>query len=230
MARVIQDSPDPAWLTNLDEECKPYLKALHQLPVVRAAIAYQLELAAMHRFMLQIGRGIIEPFPGWLNSMLLRTTTGTLQARFLYGNQEEEEREHWQWWQEMAEAFGVNPGEYQTIVLSNEVGGFSELLTFLSAHAPLAAAMTAVNYVVETAAAHITAAVAPKLYQQLGGYAAPAARWLRAHAEGDPDHSADARELVKGLVGYEWNLQCACARAARMTYQLFTAALDDAYR
>lgn len=229
MARVMPDSPDPAWLTKLDEECQPYLKALRQLPVVKATIAYQLELAAMRRFMLQIGRGVIEPFRGWRNSMLLRTAIGTPQSQFLDGNQEEE-REHWQWWQEMGEAFGVNPREYQTIVLSNEVGGFSDLLTFLSSHAPLAVAMTAVNYVVETAAAQITAAAAPTLYQQLGGYTAPAARWLRAHAEGDPDHSADARELVKGLVDYEWDLQCACARAARMTYQLFTAALDDAYR
>ena len=174
--------------------------------------------------MLQIGSGIIDAFPFWLGNMLTRSVHHKINL-FLRANCLEE-HEHWRWWKDMAHHYGIQDSQFCTVKLSYDVAELNRYLTTASTSFGLACAMGAINFAIETGAAILTAEVAPGMSRTLNG---KERLWIEAHASGDPDHSADSRELIKLLTRNDTKAQEAIRTVVNRTGLLFTNALRSAY-
>ena len=91
--------------------------------------------------------------------------------------------------------------------------------------------MSGINYVVETSAAKITGEIAPFLHPLLKGRER---LWIRVHERGDEVHSATAKRLImEGIrqapVEEGFDLWYKSRHVIAQTYELFEAALDEAY-
>jgi pyrroloquinoline quinone (PQQ) biosynthesis protein C len=224
MPRITTDTPDPAWFRALDRDIGLKVHRLSRLPIIIDAECNSLGLTATSNFIKQIGCAVIEAFPVWLDNMLLRADDPDVQL-FLRANRLEE-REHWRWWRSMARHWHLTDDDFGSAVVAPAVLSLSRYLRAASKHAPIACAMTAVNLIVETDAACLTGEIAPAMRLILNE---EECRWIEAHAAGDTDHAADARELIKKMVGNNITLQRRVQATARKTAALFTEALRAAY-
>lgn len=215
--RAPNDSP--AWLLELDRRSEQHLEKLLELPLVAETNRERMRYA-----MLQAGVGIVEPFRHWLTNMKQPTQPGTPAHDFLAEN-EEEETLHWEWWIDMAAPYGLRKQDFADVTLSPQMRELSDFLRDTSRSAPLPVAIAAVNYCIETAAAQMTAAVSEDFAERLGERAG---LWVRAHREGDVEHSRIARELLATLTAEDPALQGQAARAALRAYELFYSAMAEA--
>jgi pyrroloquinoline quinone (PQQ) biosynthesis protein C len=214
-------TPVPAWLRELDERCQPYLQAMLEFPQT-----VELDDDKMRTSMVQAGIGIVEPFRHWLSAMKQRVEPGTKAYQFLDEN-EAEEAEHWDWWIDMAGAFGLTRADFENITLRPPMQALTDYLTEVSRSAPLPIAIAAVNYCIETGAAQMSAAFSTGFDEKLGN---TAGRWVAVHKEGDVVHSRISRELLGELAGDDENLQRRTGDAAVKAYEMFFAAMADACR
>src|SRR3989344_284075 len=227
MPRVTMDTPDPQWFKEVAAVLDGYLEEVRHLPIFLDAKSGSLSHVKAALFLIQIGRGIIEPFPRWLGNMEKRAGHIRLAATFLRLNRIEE-RKHWEWWVEMAAHYHVRPEDFNsTHAIREGVAGLSKLLDAASTEFPLAWAMAAVNLTIESGAAAITSEIAPHVLPTLP---ARAKLWIEAHEKGDQDHAANSRVLIKSSAKDDPVLQRGVKIVVTLTAIRFAEALRSAYQ
>lgn len=251
--RVTRNTRDPRWVPGLRGRLTRRLKDMKQAPFVLAASAgpKALDRNETRRFMVLVGNSIIRNFPYWLDVLNARVEGAYKKAcnlrknrrlrkrlkelfahlsRFLRANRIQE-RHHWKWWFDWADVYGLKKKDFEPGRAVTCYG--SEMLTQHLEHmvwtAPLVCAVASLNLVIESLSAHLSAIV----YKGIGAsLTEKAGQWLKEHAEGDPEHSADAWEFVKRLAAAEGRrfdlitLQV----SVDATSDLFNLALHGAYR
>ncbi len=213
------------WLRQLDARSQAGLVGLLELRLVQDAKAGKLSKARFQRFLLEVGLGIIQMFPVWLATLVGRKRKRDLTLHFWDANLKEE-HDHWVWWMEMAEAFGVFASAFARHRLGTQMAMFSELLTYWSRRAPLGVCLAVINLVVETGAALITREIAPYMLPRMSERAG---RWLAAHAKGDQVHARITRRCLDEAVRRDPKLGDELLELVPAVYSLYRQALASAY-
>jgi pyrroloquinoline quinone (PQQ) biosynthesis protein C len=247
--RVLVDTPDPQWVLDLHKRLGDHLLMLRATPFVRAAATgpKRLSRRKMARFMVLMGNAVIRFFPNWLDVLQERAKMARdisqgirakrmrkklmqlfeLLERFARLNRIQE-RHHWKWWRDWAEAYGVQPGDFQSTVRTGATDRLTQHLDRVVMFGSLLDAVIALNLVIES----LSGALSQIVHKGIGSsLSEKQARWLVEHAEGDPDHGADAWELTKLLVlaaGKSFNLTAVQA-VLDDTGMRFTAAMRSSY-
>lgn len=225
MSRVTQTTPNQEWMTAADNRLGQWLDTMSRLPVILDAQRGALDPEMSRRFLLQIGKGVIEAFPEWLNNMLVRADEHHQVQLFLRANRREKS-DHWLWWKYMAAHFNLNELDFKHARITDPcVAELNQWLTTASREFPLAFAMSALHFVIETGAARLAALVAPAMRRKLS---ARQSQWIEAHTSWDPDHSV-GREIIKSILATDPEGQKKFVRSITFTASRFTNALDSAY-
>ena len=252
--RVTSDTRDPRWVSGSRGQLTRRFTVMAQAPYVVAAASgpQALDRRETRRFMVLIGNSIIRNFPHWIEVLLARVRSALSRAqkmrknlrlrkrlialyklleRFLRLNRVQE-RHHWKWWfADWSGAYGLTkqdfePGKAVTDYAAEMLEQHLEHMMFT---APLVEAVASLNLVIESLSAELSAIV----YKGIGtSLSEKAGQWLKEHAEGDPEHSADAWEFVKRLAAVEgrrFNLVVLRA-SMEVTADLFNLALQSGYR
>lgn len=193
---------DPAWLLELDRRSAGHLEKMRQLPLVRDICAGKEKREGMASICLHIGLCLIRPFEEWLEALAIRAPERSLAGRFWHENRAEE-REHWQWWMDMAAAYGVKfdsimqraPTAFLQLRVEQDLYKRLWVLSH-SESEPLVCGLAGVNYVIETGAAELTRIIAPHLLPKL---TPKEGRWIKEHARGDQRHSKISRRCLVEL-------------------------------
>src|SRR3989344_90928 len=229
MARFTCSTPDQPWLREVVVACKPLQDQISQLPVVMDALSLGRERRWLleprtQKTILEIGWGIIKIFPDCLEMMQSKAIPGSDLDEFLRANRETEET-HWRAWRVMANEVGLFKDKFLSHRMTPAMAGLSDFLLYVSSRGSLPAAVSALNFTIETMAARLTRLIAPVLqphFSERGGW------WLEVHKRGDIPHARDARELLKQLAEDPAARQDVMD-VAIITHELFLSALAAAY-
>lgn len=229
--RVTQDTPDPDWAKNLRLRLQEHLSLLVDgtpfIWTVRKGPG-ALNREEMRRFMLVVGKDIIQQFPLWLKFMGRKSVVkgGSLDL-FLRANRLQELL-HWRWWQLWGTAYGLTYNDFVRAEQDETVFDLSVHLERLALVGNLAHAVAAINLVIENLSAELSAIVDAGIGSSLSE---EQRRWLVEHAGGDPIHGADAWELLKQQVAADPAFDFEeLKKVVDRTALLFTLAIRSAYR
>jgi pyrroloquinoline quinone (PQQ) biosynthesis protein C len=193
---VLQVSPHPVWVDELNAALEPLQHAILRTPVVEHAAENRLEPHRIQEFLVAF-YPIVRDFPSWLEILLERAPD---DGQEFFRDNIRVERRHAAMWRAMGEGFGVPRERFHEAeppVLPVEI--FHEFLTATCREAPFGWAVSATNYAVEGMAQKISEKALRGLSQneRIG----PKGRWwLEEHAKYDDEHPVQALEIVKRRV------------------------------
>ena len=193
---VLQVSPHPGWVDELNAALEPLQHAILRTPVVEHAATNRLEPNRIQGFLVAF-YPIIRDFPSWLAILLERAPD---DGHEFFRDNIRVERRHEAMWRAMGDAFGVPRERFhepEPPVVPVEI--FHEFLTATCRDAPFGWAVSATNYAVEGMAQKISEKALRGLNknERIG----PKGRWwLEEHAKYDDEHPVQALEIVKRCV------------------------------
>ena len=214
---LLQVSPHPGWVDELNAALEPLQHAILQTPVVEHAAANRLEPNRIQGFLLAF-YPIIRDFPVWLAILLERAPD---DGHEFFRDNIRVERRHEAMWRAMGDAFGVPRERFHELeppVLPVEI--FHEFLTATCRDAPFGWAVSATNYAVEGMAQKISE-------KALRGFSREFQEGM--DTEYDDEHPVQALEIVKRCVE-RGESPDAVKHAAFQSLALMREAMISAYR
>jgi len=143
---VVQVTPHPSWVAELDAALEPGRQAILDTPVIVDASENQLVDGQIQNFLVGF-YPIIRDFPQWLQMLLDRSPD---MGREFFTDNIRVERRHDAMWRAMGDGFTVPKKRFQTPEpMAPEVKVFHAYLTDMCRTAEFGAAVSATNYAVE---------------------------------------------------------------------------------
>lgn len=193
---VIQVTPHPTWVAELDGALEPARLAILDAPVVVDASENRLIDGRIQDFLVAF-YPIIRDFPQWLDVLLGRSPA---MGRSFFEDNIRVERRHDAMWRAMGDGFNVPKERFKRPEpMIPAVQQFHGYLTDTCRSAEFATAVSATNYAVEGVAQKISEKALRGLSknEKIG----PRGRWwLEEHAKYDDEHPIHALEIIKACV------------------------------
>ncbi|MGH7207556.1 MAG: iron-containing redox enzyme family protein [Nitrospiraceae bacterium] len=189
---------DPPWIVDLKRQIEPYRKAILECRLVQQASAGTLSLPQMRAWIIQL-YPFIETFPKWI-ALNIAKTRDSVSRGYMIDNVRMEKR-HAEMWVYMAQGFGINPEELNTVEPLPEVDSLTHWLWSINTQGTLAEAVGATNYAIE-GVTHDIAKLMLKGFPYYNGVEEvhldkKSYWWAEAHARYDDLHPIQALEIMK---------------------------------
>jgi pyrroloquinoline quinone (PQQ) biosynthesis protein C len=222
-------TPNPHWISELNEYIESYRRAILECRLVQQASAGTLSLKQMRAWMIQL-YPFIETFPKYI-ALNIAKAQDPFSRGILIDNVRVEKR-HAEQWAYMAEGFGINPYELYTVQPLPEVDALTHWLWSINTQGTLAEAVGANTYAIEGVTqgiAELTIKGFPR-YDGMGGIRLDkkAYWWMKAHAHYDDLHPVEALEIIK-LYATTNDLQEKVKFATRRSLEYLLMALEACY-
>lgn len=219
----------PAWIFELNEQIEPNWKAVLGCSLVQKASVGTLSLKQMRAWITQL-YPFIETFPKWI-ALNIAKSQDRLSRGFLIENVRVEKK-HAEQWAYMAEGFGIDPTELDSVRPLPEVEALTHWLWSVNTRGTLAEAVGATNYAIEGVTQGIAKLTLKGLPQYEGMEGVhldkKAYWWMEAHSKYDDLHPVQALEIMK-LYATTKDLQEKVKFATQRSLEYLLLALETCY-